>query len=280
MSEYQFVDSLTSCFGQRGDGSVLSADYYSPQAYNTSCYGGTNVAPIQTGPGSVSPVTASYPDPAGYLQQNGTDHPHHPHATHHGLNPTAAYSGQSNRLSSHHQATVPQVPPPLSTSTGHPQSSYPHAQYREFSSENVTPGHQEMVSALSDCAVMRTAASVQAASSSQYPYLEPSLLSRRNGNIHSSYGDSFPDISSQINGSTNPYHLNHHLASHIHHHQHHQSRTSGNSITAAAPVPTYKWMQVKRNVPKPGKITNLWHELLGFSNVRQDSVQCYFVVIL
>ena len=247
MSEYQFVDSLTSCFGQRGDGSVLSADYYNPQAYN-SCYGATNVTAVQAGPGSASPVTTSYSDP-GYIPQNGGDHHH---ATHHGLN-SAAYSvaaaavcsGQSNRLS-HHQ-TPSQVPPPLSTS-GH--QSYPHSQYREFSSENIPAGHhQDMVSALSDCA-MRTAAAAQAPSS-QYPYLEPSLLSRRNGNI-SSYGDSFPDITacSQINGSTQ-YHLNHHLASHLHHHQ---SRTPGNSITAAAPVPTYKWMQVKRNVPKPGKI--------------------------
>lgn len=248
MSEYQFVDSLTSCFGPRGDGSVLSADYYNPQAYN-SCYGAANVAAVQSG--QVSPVTTPYTDP-GYLQQNGSDHHHH--TTHHGLNSTAytaATASQSNRLT-HHQ-TASQVPAPLSTS-GH--QSYPHSQYKyEFPSENVTSGHQDMVSALSDCA-MRTAASVQAPSS-QYPYLEPSLLSRRNGNI-ASYGDSFPDITacSQINGST-PYHLNHHLATHLHHHQHHQSRTAGNSITAAAPVPTYKWMQVKRNVPKPGKSKDL-----------------------
>lgn len=251
MSEYQFVDSLTSCFGQRGDGSVLSADYYSPQAYN-SCYGSASVTSNQAGPGPASPVTTSYSDP-GYLHHNGGDHHH---ATHHGLNSTAyttaataaaVCSGQSNRLS-HHQ-TASQVPPSLSTSA--PQS-YPHAQYKyEFPGENVTTGHQDMVSALSDCA-MRTVASVQTPSS-QYPYLEPSLLSRRNGSINS-YGDSFPDCS-QINGSS-PYHLNHHLATqlhHHHHHQHHQSRTLGNSATAAAPVPTYKWMQVKRNVPKPGK---------------------------
>ena len=33
-------------------------------------------------------------------------------------------------------------------------------------------------------------------------------------------------------------------------------------------VPTYKWMQVKRNVPKPGKRTSfVYHPLLSISNV-------------
>lgn len=121
MSSYQFVNSLTSCYGQRGDGSVPSADYYSPQAYN-SCYGAANVAAAQAGPGPASPVTASYPGP-GYLQQNGADHHPH-HATHHGLNSTAysaaaaaaaVCSGQNNRLS-HHQ-------PPTSIPTRTPTPS-------------------------------------------------------------------------------------------------------------------------------------------------------------
>lgn len=125
-----------------------------------------------------------------------------------------------------------------------------YAQYRDFSPDSVPSGH-DMVSALTDCAVMRTAGQPP----TQYPYLEPSLLSRRNGNHPSlSYADAaFTEMScSQLNGS--PYHLNH-LTSHLHHppHHHHHSRPGQNPVSTAAPVPTYKWMQVKRNVPKPGK---------------------------
>lgn len=131
-------------------------------------------------------------------------------------------------------------------------SSHHNSQYRDFSPDSVPSSHPDIVSPLSDCAVMRSGGSVPSAS--QYPYLEPTLLSRRNGNL--SYGDpSAFDLScSQLNGSA--YHLNHHLASHLHvsqHHHHQNGRSGGNSVTAAAPVPTYKWMQVKRNVPKPGK---------------------------
>lgn len=120
MSSYQFVNSLTSCYGQRGDGSVPSADYYNPQAYN-GCYGAANVAAAQAGPGPASPVTASYPGP-GYLQQNGADHHSH-HASHHGLNSTAysaaaaaVCSGQNNRLSHH------QTPTSIPTRTPTPSS--------------------------------------------------------------------------------------------------------------------------------------------------------------
>ena len=130
-------------------------------------------------------------------------------------------------------------------------SSHHNSQYRDFSPDSVPSSHPDP---LSDCAVMRSGVPGSVQSASQYPYLEPTLLSRRNGNL--SYGDpSAFDLScSQLNGS--PYHLNHHLASHLHvsqHHHHPNGRTGGNSVTAVNPVPTYKWMQVKRNVPKPGK---------------------------
>ena len=112
--------------------------------------------------------------------------------------------------------------------------------------------HQDMVSSLSDCVVMRSG-SVQG--SGQYPYLEPSLLTRRNGSL-AGYADptspfTITDLScSQLNGS--PYHLSHHhLASHLHN-SHHRPGVPGNSVGATAPVPTYKWMQVKRNAPKQG----------------------------
>ena len=128
-------------------------------------------------------------------------------------------------------------------------STHPSTQYRDFSPDSVPSSHSDL---LSDCAVMRSAGSVPNAS--QYPYLEPTLLSRRNGSL--SYADpstAFDISCSQLNGST-AYHLNHHLASHLHVTQHHHSssRVAGHS-TAPAPVPTYKWMQVKRNVPKPGE---------------------------
>lgn len=125
-----------------------------------------------------------------------------------------------------------------------------YAQYRDFSPDSVPSGH-DMVSALTDCAVMRSAGQP----TSQYPYLEPSLLSRRNGNhpSHLAYADAaaFTEMScSQLNGS---YHLNH-LTSHLHHPpHHHHGRPGQNPVSTAAPVPTYKWMQVKRNVPKPGE---------------------------
>lgn len=43
----------------------------------------------------------------------------------------------------------------------------------------------------------------------------------------------------------------HHIHQNAHHH--HQSQHVNTTTTAQTSVPTYKWMQVKRNVPKPGK---------------------------
>lgn len=137
-------------------------------------------------------------------------------------------------------------------------SSSHNSQYRDFSSvETSVPSSHPELSSLSDCAVMRSSVVPGSVpSSAQYPYLEPGLLPRRNGNL--SYGGEAFDIScSQLNGSA--YHLNHlshlHVSPHHHHHHHPNGRT--NSVSAAAPVPTYKWMQVKRNVPKPGEYTSL-----------------------
>lgn len=137
----------------------------------------------------------------------------------------------------------------ISSAASHQSYSSHNSQYREFSSDSVPSSHTD-ISALSDCAVMRSSVPGSVPSAAQYPYLEPALLSRR------SYGEpSAFDISgcTQLNGST--YHLPH-IASHLQHHHHHHHLTNGrtNSVTAAAnPVPTYKWMQVKRNVPKPRK---------------------------
>ncbi|KAG8187757.1 hypothetical protein JTE90_015626 [Oedothorax gibbosus] len=66
MSSYQFVNSLTSCYGQRSQDSS-SQDYYTPQVQTG--YGG-----CYSGPGS--PVTQQYGPqqpypPQHHLQQNG-----------------------------------------------------------------------------------------------------------------------------------------------------------------------------------------------------------------
>lgn len=157
---------------------------------------------------------------------------------------------QSTAVSTPGQLTASAISGAISGS--HQASVATHyTQYRDFSSstDSVPSSHPEM--ALSDCSIMRSG-SVQ--TSSQYPYLEPTLLSRRNG-----YSDTSPfDIScSQLN-STPYHHLNHHtLTLHSHpqsHHANHHSRSvlpGSNGGSVSTPV-TYKWMQVKRNVPKPG----------------------------
>ena len=277
MSSYQFVNSLTSCYGQSRPGGLdasnsasagignMSSDYYSSQAAYNSCYGST-----------ASP--ASY---AGYLSQNGDHHSHH--HSHHSLSHSHpgldAYSSPS-------PVTGQQQHQQTSSSSSLPSSS---SQYREYSSESVPSSHHPDL--LSDCAVIRGQAGVVVPPGStvnltnntistspttvspQYTYLEPSnLMSKRQkewpGTGISPYSSdvsltpSFSDITcSQLNGS--PYHFNpHHLASQLHHHHqphhhshlhHHHPRGGLNAPgSVVAPVTTYKWMQVKRNVPKPG----------------------------
>ena len=286
MSLNQFETSLSSWSGQTRPGvasfdssgypslgsgianHVTAADYYSTQAAyaaNSAAY----AAVANSGPNS-----STY---SGYLSQNGEHHHSHNHShhssshhTHHsGIN---AYSSL-NSESSHHTGSV--------SSVVQSSSSYP-TQYRDYS-PSVPSSHPDngMVSSLPDCAVMTslpgstpgslTTTTVSPTSvSPQYTYLEPSnLLPRRNGGVTlSPYGTdsmtaSFSDIS-QINGS--PYHhLNpHHLASqlhHSHHHGHHhhlhhaRSGLSGQGPVVAPVI--HKWMQVKRNVPKPGKFPSL-----------------------
>ena len=115
MSSYQFVNTLTSCYGQPRPGQTLSldgngsaggsfgnpSDYYSSQAaYANSCYGSAAAAAAAQAAGPSSP--AAY---AGYLTQNGDHHSHHSHHSHHpsGLN---AYPGQVQSRLSHSSSTV------------------------------------------------------------------------------------------------------------------------------------------------------------------------------
>lgn len=100
---YQFVNSLTSCYGPRPDGTPgvvpNPAEYYNSQAYANSCYGSAAAA-LAAGQ---SPSSPAY---GGYLSHNGGDHHHnnHPHHSHHTASALSAYSSggcppqQSSRL--------------------------------------------------------------------------------------------------------------------------------------------------------------------------------------
>lgn len=221
--------------------------------------------------------THQFGDPSGIISEtNGLSYTNLDTQPHYATNPVPPHH---QRLSHYGEAAragpgVPQAPPiGPSVAQGPPQLTVVNSnhqsfsnQYRDFSDGGQLAAHPDMVSAvsaLSDCAV-RTSVSGQVGNGGQY-YLDPSLLSRRNGTsthqaLHS-YVDSssFTDMTcNQLNGS--PYHLNHlsHLHHPPHHHHHHHGgarHAGGNSVIAAAPVPQYKWMQVKRNIPKPGELT-------------------------
>ena len=121
MSSYQFVNSLTSCYGQvprggpdSGASSLPSGDYYTPQAYN-NCYNtSSNVT------GTAQPSSPAY---SAYLQQNGDHHHAHSHvssAHHHPYSSNscsqaavAAVAAAQSRLSHH---SGPQVLPSKTTS--------------------------------------------------------------------------------------------------------------------------------------------------------------------
>lgn len=234
-----------------------------------------------------NPGTHQFSEPAGIINEtNGLSYtnldtqqnypnnsvpPHHQRLSHYGdLRGSSISQGPSLGPS------VVQGPSQLTIAPNH--QSYSH-QYRDFThseSTHLTSGHQEMifkeVPVLSDCAAVRPGVNCPPVSTGQYPsYLDSNLLARRSGGslnqtaLHSTYSDptspsidyKFDVTCNQLNG--NPYHLNHHLASHLHHSQHHLHHYShasvrqqgNNSVISAAPVPQYKWMQVKRNVPKP-----------------------------
>ncbi|XP_064471854.1 homeobox protein Hox-A5-like [Ornithodoros turicata] len=86
MSSYQFVNSLASCYGQRGGGGQDS-DYYTPQVQPYGAAGG-----CYSGPASpVQPYGGPYSQPAAHLQ-NGE----HPFAT-----------GCAQRLGGHPSSRTP-----------------------------------------------------------------------------------------------------------------------------------------------------------------------------
>lgn len=138
---------------------------------------------------------------------------------------------------------------------------------------STTNSHHEMISPHSDCSLGRSSSS--GSSGSHYPnYFESNLLSRsRNGtpvhhSMHLQNGISSPYVDpsshynemacNQLNGNTYHHHHLNHLSNHLQSSHHHttnpRNTTNSNSnLLTTAPVPQYKWMQVKRNIPKPGK---------------------------
>lgn len=143
-----------------------------------------------------------------------------------------------------------------------------------------------LMSPISECSLGRTSSS--SSGSAHYPnYLDhPGLLSRtRNGasaaaaaaaaSVHHSMhlhqnglaspysvdpSSHYPDMTcNQLNGNYH-HHLNH-LTNHLQSPHHHSSnarssnQNTNSNLLTTAPVPQYKWMQVKRNIPKPqGKL--------------------------
>lgn len=96
MSSYQFVNSLTSCYGQPRAGPEAAAqaganpaDYYTPQVYN-NCYASAANTAVT---GSAQPTSPAY---SAYLQ-NG-DHSSHHSSHHHSSHP---------HVSSHHRELHP-----------------------------------------------------------------------------------------------------------------------------------------------------------------------------
>jgi len=81
MSSYQFVNSLTSCYGQPRAGPETAtaaganpADYYTPQVYN-NCYGSAANNAVTGGAQPTSPAYSAY-------LQNGDHHSSHHHSSH------------------------------------------------------------------------------------------------------------------------------------------------------------------------------------------------------
>lgn len=114
MSSYQFVNSLTSCYGQpragpeTGATSGPPADYYTPQVYN-NCY--SSAANNAVSAATAQPTSPAY---SAYLQQNG-DH----HSTHH-------HSSHSHVSSAHHRDLHPYTSNSCSQSAAVVQSRLSH----------------------------------------------------------------------------------------------------------------------------------------------------------
>ncbi|XP_054162111.1 homeobox protein Hox-C5-like [Oppia nitens] len=82
MSSYQFVNSLTSCYGQPGVRSAVAPeaaqtpqDYYTPQAVYNNCYASAANSAVS---GATQPTSPAY---SAYLQ-NGDHHSSHHHSSH------------------------------------------------------------------------------------------------------------------------------------------------------------------------------------------------------
>lgn len=191
--------------------------------------------------------------------------------------PYREYGSSSEQQQQQQQATSSPVPASVKSEYGSGSSVTP----------NGTPGsslHHEnahLMSPISECSLGRTSSS--SSGSAHYPnYLEhPGLLSARTRNgaassavssaVHHSMhlhqnglgspysvdpSPHYPDMTcNQLNGNYH-HHLNH-LTNHLQSSHHHSSnprssnQNANTNLLTTAPVPQYKWMQVKRNIPKP-----------------------------
>ncbi|XP_076335423.1 homeobox protein Hox-D1-like isoform X1 [Tachypleus tridentatus] len=152
--------------------------------------------------------------------------------------------GQQSRLSHPHSGGSPGIHPAYS-STG---DVSPRCPAGTFGYRNIDYGHSghEMANHHSihhhadhpsinlgdGCGPRPTSTVTGLPTATTYPYFDPLALSRRNGYGYQEGYDTIMRDSCQPNGAFQGHNLS---AQHT-----------------AAPVPTYKWMQVKRNVPKPG----------------------------
>lgn len=103
-------------------------------------------------------------------------------------------------------------------------------------------------------------------------YADMSCGALNGGTYHPHHVPSGPHPHHHLGGGHHHHHLSHLQGTQPHHHQQqHQpppqhaspnsrgnlSNTNAGLLTSAAPVTQYKWMQVKRNIPKPGKSSAL-----------------------
>jgi Antp family protein len=129
MSSYQFVNSLTSCYGQpragpeTGATSGPPADYYTPQVYNNCYSSANNAVSAATAQPTSPPYTAYLQNGDHHSSHHHSSHPHVSSAHHRDLHPYTSNScSQSaavvqSRLSHHTSAAIIPTRTPTSPSS-------------------------------------------------------------------------------------------------------------------------------------------------------------------
>lgn len=109
------------------------------------------------------------------------------------------------------------------------------------------------------------------------PYVDMSCGPLNGNAYHPHHVSAAPHPHHHLGGGHH-HHLNHLQSSQQHQQQHASPNSRGNLnnansgslLTSAAPVTQYKWMQVKRNIPKPGKCLVVSKELFSRSHHLSD----------